>query len=261
ADKMPQLMTDIKKKNYGNTFVLSISPNDVFYSQSSIKATFTDERYSLEETFISLVRNEVAVATLPKLEVAMIDGKFWVTSGNRRLYLFKILNKWGLCDIIKVKVKTTINEYVFTQRFTTNNGGTTVKVRGKKNMTNKLNQIAKKYISSRYSDETFTDGSYTDSEYTDEEYSNDASVPIRVPEPYTGLRGYSDAVKGMYQEKVPQKVDDCSMSENTKPKHTHKIQYIEHMSTNTFETKENKENETPTSWFGKVISRIVQLFS
>ena len=58
-------------------------------------------------------------------EVVNLDGK-WVTADNRRLWVFRELERLGKCDTIPVRISTYIPE----AKLTSYNGGTSVRVRG-----------------------------------------------------------------------------------------------------------------------------------
>ncbi|KAH3836735.1 uncharacterized protein LOC127879968 [Dreissena polymorpha] len=58
-------------------------------------------------------------------EVVNLDGK-WVTADNRRLWVFRELERLGKCDTIPVRISSYIPE----AKLTSYNGGTSVRVRG-----------------------------------------------------------------------------------------------------------------------------------
>jgi len=62
---------------------------------------------------------------MPTISVMKRNGK-WVTADNRRLWVFRQLERLGKCDEIPVR----ITYYISDDKFTSSNGGEYVSVRG-----------------------------------------------------------------------------------------------------------------------------------
>ncbi|KAH3858212.1 hypothetical protein DPMN_100831 [Dreissena polymorpha] len=108
---------------------MDLKPSHMFYSQDSIN-NFFDKRSShnrtkLGETLDSICEGRCHVLSIPTITVVKLDGK-WVTADNRRLWIFHQLERLGKCDTIPVR----ISPYIPAAKLTSNNGGTSVCVRG-----------------------------------------------------------------------------------------------------------------------------------
>ena len=85
---------------------LTLKVSDIYYTQDSISEQFGDrgngEVETLEKTFKELLYGDVHVGDLRPLSVVLKDGKKWVVSGNRRLYVYKQLNHYGRLEQVTV---------------------------------------------------------------------------------------------------------------------------------------------------------------
>ena len=109
---------------------LNILPSKVFFSQESISNVFESNyahvNVKIGETLDQLCNGEISVYEIPTIEVVEKDGKFYAAD-NRRLWVFRELEKLGKCKEIPVRV---VENFKYGHKFTTRNGGTSVKVRG-----------------------------------------------------------------------------------------------------------------------------------
>jgi len=76
-----------------------LRPSEIRYSQDSISHKFRDGNF-LTSTFAQLISGKLKVTSLPNIEYIGKDGNFYVTSGNRRLFLYKHLEKAGFLSTI-----------------------------------------------------------------------------------------------------------------------------------------------------------------
>ncbi|KAH3837963.1 hypothetical protein DPMN_111368 [Dreissena polymorpha] len=95
------------------------SINNVFDKRSSHNGT------RIGDTLDDVCEGICQVSSIPKITVVNRDGK-WVTADNRRLWVFRELERLGKCDTIPVRISSYIPE----AKLTSYNGGTSVRVRG-----------------------------------------------------------------------------------------------------------------------------------
>src|SRR6218665_348628 len=76
-----------------------LRPTEIRYSQDSISHKFRDGNF-LTSTFAQLISGKLKVESLLKIEYIGKDGNFYVTSGNRRLFLYKHLQDAGFLSTI-----------------------------------------------------------------------------------------------------------------------------------------------------------------
>ena len=87
--------------------MLHLKPSEIRYSQNSISNKFDSNSLHSDvligETLDDLIEEKVRVDDIPVIEVMEEDDK-WVSADNRRLWVFKNLEKFGNCETIAVKV-------------------------------------------------------------------------------------------------------------------------------------------------------------
>ena len=109
---------------------LNILPSKVFFSQESIRNVFDSScahaNEKIGETLDQLCNGDISVYNIPTISVVEMGGKFYAAD-NRRLWVFRELEKLGKCKEIPVRV---VSDFGHGKKFTTRNGGTSVKVRG-----------------------------------------------------------------------------------------------------------------------------------
>ena len=109
---------------------MELKPSEIFYSQDSIMNRFGD--YTLHgntyigETLDQLLNEQCNVQSIPNISVAQRNGK-WFTSDNRRLWVFRKAEEIGFLKTIYVNKAY----YIKDDKFTTENGGTSIRVRGR----------------------------------------------------------------------------------------------------------------------------------
>ncbi|XP_041355034.1 uncharacterized protein LOC121372656 isoform X4 [Gigantopelta aegis] len=115
-------------------------PSELRFAQDSIADYFRGGR-TLQDSFRSLLKVDSPETVLPKMDAMYYEGKFFVTDGNRRLYLLKLLESEGL-----VTGKVSVNLTSFNGfKYTTDNDGTSVRVRRQRNMEQILKGILREY--------------------------------------------------------------------------------------------------------------------
>lgn len=108
---------------------MDLRPSEIFYTQNSISNTFgksTSHRYMyIGDTLDELINGSATVTSIPKIGVFRQEGK-WFTVDNRRLWVFREAEKLGILTFVPV-YETSIMDL---NKFTTFNGGISVRVRG-----------------------------------------------------------------------------------------------------------------------------------
>ena len=108
---------------------MELRPSEIFYSQDSIMNRFGDYtphgNTYIGETLDQLLNGHCNIESIPNISVVERNGK-WFTSDNRRLWVFRTAEEIGFLKSIDV-IETY---YIKDDKFTTENGGTTIRVRG-----------------------------------------------------------------------------------------------------------------------------------
>lgn len=103
-------------------------PSEIYYSQDSINNVFGSGSYrncSIGSTLDSLCDdNRITVYSIPTIGVMQKGGR-WYTGDNRRLWVFRQLERLGKCTEIPVR-----STYIPENKFTTKNQGESIRVRG-----------------------------------------------------------------------------------------------------------------------------------
>ena len=109
--------------------VIKLAPSEIRFSQDSISNSFGDSTHHAGqytgETLDEIVRNPDTADLIPNISVFTIDGT-WITSDNRRLWIFQKAEELGIVRSIDVCVKHGIN----CAKFATRSGGRNIHVRG-----------------------------------------------------------------------------------------------------------------------------------
>lgn len=99
-------------------------PSEIRFSQDSIATHWKDNSSRIGVTLDQLLKDEITPDNITTIIVSYKNG-FLYTSDNRRLWVFKKLQDFGKCESIKVKFGN-----IQPWKFTTNNRGTSISVRG-----------------------------------------------------------------------------------------------------------------------------------
>ncbi|XP_053400810.1 uncharacterized protein LOC123558238 [Mercenaria mercenaria] len=105
-----------------------LKPSEIFFSQDSINNVFDKNcghKYKpIGETLDALCEGRCSVGSIPTISVVKHNNK-WFTADNRRLWVFRNLERLGKCD----KIYVSEGFYIPPSKFTTYNGGESVYVR------------------------------------------------------------------------------------------------------------------------------------
>ncbi|XP_060600281.1 uncharacterized protein LOC132753774 [Ruditapes philippinarum] len=104
---------------------LMLRPSDIYYSQSSISNHFSSPFVQIGETLDDLCEGRLSVYDIDSITVTKYNGR-WITWDNRRLWVFRQLERLDKCRKIPV-VQTTSVPYF---RLTSKCDGHDIKVRG-----------------------------------------------------------------------------------------------------------------------------------
>ena len=85
-----------------------LRPKDINYGQESIADHFTNGT-SLPETFHQLVTGSL---TLEMLKVERKKNKFWIVKGNRRLLLYRMMERYKYVKKITVNLVTSNSKVI-----------------------------------------------------------------------------------------------------------------------------------------------------
>ncbi|XP_060596162.1 uncharacterized protein LOC132750235 [Ruditapes philippinarum] len=105
--------------------IIQLKPSEIFHSQDSISCRFSKTNTLIGETLDDLYEDRLSVSDIKRISVAPVNGK-WFSLDNRRLWVFRQLEKIGKCRYVTVNVKKKIDA----ARLTTKCGGKEVYVRG-----------------------------------------------------------------------------------------------------------------------------------
>lgn len=109
--------------------MMYVRPSDIYFSQDSIQPYFDIKSlhtsYLIGETLDDLCERRCRIRDIPTISVVQKNWK-WFTADNRRLWVFRHLERLGKCN--SIPVQTT--DYLSPSKFTTVNGGESVRVRG-----------------------------------------------------------------------------------------------------------------------------------
>ncbi|XP_052785378.1 uncharacterized protein LOC128221020 [Mya arenaria] len=108
---------------------MELKPSQIYFSQDSINNVF-DKRcqhsYQLiGETLDAICEDRCSIHSVPTISVMQKNGR-WITADNRRLWVFRQLERLGKCKT--VPVYTTY--HIPAGKMTAFNGGDSVRVRG-----------------------------------------------------------------------------------------------------------------------------------
>ena len=108
--------------------MMRLKPSDIMFSQENINNYF-DEKSDhgatlIGETLDDLCEGRCLISDIPTIRVMKRDGK-WVTADNRRLWVFRELERLGKCNRITVRQTYFIDP----SKLNSTNGGTSVRVR------------------------------------------------------------------------------------------------------------------------------------
>ncbi|CAE7403268.1 gacGG [Symbiodinium sp. CCMP2592] len=126
--EVPQERSKPPQNKKAGTRYLHLRPQDVRFSQATIKQTFQND-VTLDETLGQLASKCTAKRAVNMIRVVKHQGQIF-TLDNRRLAVFRLLSILGEVRGIKVRVVEKTQEWH--QKFNTGTDGTVVRVRGTK---------------------------------------------------------------------------------------------------------------------------------
>ncbi|WAR29739.1 hypothetical protein MAR_003307 [Mya arenaria] len=104
---------------------MELKPSEIYYSQDSISNAFRHTYELIGETLDDICEDRCSIYSIPTISVMRKNGR-WITSDNRRLWVFRQLERLGKCDTVPVYVTDQIPP----EKMTSLNGGDAVRVRG-----------------------------------------------------------------------------------------------------------------------------------
>lgn len=118
-----------------------LRPSEIYFSQAEINSRFDQQSIhsgkNIGETLDDLVERRCTINDIPTISVMLRNGK-WTTADNRRLWVFRHLEKLGKCTIIPVKEVFHIKP----KKLKSKNGGKTVTFYPKRHATGRWhNQV------------------------------------------------------------------------------------------------------------------------
>ncbi|CAC5381158.1 unnamed protein product [Mytilus coruscus] len=110
---------------------MKLRPSEIFFSQDSISNKWGEQtpcRLKLiGETLDELLTKSISLEDIPNITAVIKSGKFY-TVDNRRLWVFRKAEELGFVNAIEVNQVT--QRHVRRAKFTTNNGGISIRIRG-----------------------------------------------------------------------------------------------------------------------------------
>lgn len=91
----------------------NLKPSEIYFSHSNICNKFTGCRKSLTETLNEITTGTTKISDIPKIKVFYFvqDDKIkYISENNRRLWVFKQLEKNGIITHIEVRLEKTNNK-------------------------------------------------------------------------------------------------------------------------------------------------------
>lgn len=107
--------------------VVYMYPSEIRFTHDSIQSNFRDGR-SIPVTFRQILMKNIAVESLPLMEVMKYEGEWFVVRGNRRLFLFQELEKRSYLKQVRVQTRN-FNPDLFNKQYTSPNRGKSVRIR------------------------------------------------------------------------------------------------------------------------------------
>ncbi|XP_071165176.1 uncharacterized protein [Mytilus edulis] len=126
--------------DYGpNGTITEMRPSELRFTQDSVSCYFQDG-HSMDETLRMVLNGSIPISRIPPLVVMNFEGSWYVVRGNRRLYLYQLLERNGKLQYVKV-LQQNFDNNVFNRQHTTKNNGRSIRLRGDPNMEHRLNEI------------------------------------------------------------------------------------------------------------------------
>ncbi|CAH1271785.1 Hypp4709 [Branchiostoma lanceolatum] len=172
------------------TQAIQLPPSRIRFSHDSIHDSFSHpgvREIPILETLGDILNGYIDVDMLPMIRVVLSGGKFFVLSGNRRLYIYRTLEEVGFLSSVEV-MRCPMNDRVWQEldkKLTTKCMGETVDIRTRDidDFLSEREKILESYslrqaqnnVSSSDSDETGSESDTSSSEDEEPEPSNEKS--------------------------------------------------------------------------------------
>ena len=114
----PQGAPGKKRKAFGYSY---LAPSQIMFSHQSIGPVFSNGKYSIKDTFLSLHNRDLVPEELPLMNVVLHQGEY-VSISNRRLAVFRLLQMYGKADL-RVPVEVVQKMGSFSARYSTQCNG------------------------------------------------------------------------------------------------------------------------------------------
>jgi len=108
--------------------LIELAPSDIRFMQDSIYPSFYGGK-RVNDVIEDIYSGRTSLNVLPRIEVTKRNNKYY-SLDNRRLYLYRVLEKRGFLSRVKVSLVSKWPEW----KFTTENDGASVIVRGQKTL-------------------------------------------------------------------------------------------------------------------------------
>ena len=99
-----------------NNQLVSLKPSEILFTHSVINERFTGCGKLLNETLQEIIDNKTSINDIPKIKVFYVNsGKniIYMSENNRRLWVFKELQRNGILDTINVRLEKATHKKYF----------------------------------------------------------------------------------------------------------------------------------------------------
>ena len=95
---------------------ISIRPSEIYFSHSKINKRFTGCKKLIAESLNEITSGKTKISDIPKIKL-YVAGDRYISENNRRLYLFKELEKLGLLTTITCRLAPLRNPRMLTNTY------------------------------------------------------------------------------------------------------------------------------------------------
>ncbi len=99
---------------------MELKPSQIYFTHSKICSKFTGCGKLIADTLDEIITDKVTVDQIPQIKVfyTNIDGHIkYYSENNRRLWLFKQLEKLNIIKVVTVRLEKTTNKKYFNNTF------------------------------------------------------------------------------------------------------------------------------------------------
>ena len=83
---------------------MMVDPLQIRFTHSKIRNRFSGNSMLIMDTFNQLKEKSIPITDIPMIQVMIVKNEMY-SMNNRRLYMFKMLKREGLLDMVQVRVK------------------------------------------------------------------------------------------------------------------------------------------------------------